>query len=132
VVIAKCIFLEGIRIARPTTHCYESRPRTGILVVPREYKEEAGDIECSAMGKGRHSLRRWGRTKRDMVRYLGLRRHAETRRGNTRNREEQKTSVMSGGPPREVELGCTACPNHVALRFGPENAVDKVERRQPD
>ncbi len=56
---------------------------------------------------------------------------------NTRKLDEEtgtkkgrKTSVISDGPPREVELRRTACPNHVALRFSPETAVVEVERRQ--
>jgi len=58
----------------------------------------------------------------DMVRYLGLRRHAETRRGNTRNKGEQENScnkwwaTTRGGAathcvsqPRRLEIRLRKC-----------------------
>src|SRR6266478_8879302 len=74
------------------------------------------------MGKGRRSLRRWCRTKHDMVRYLDLWRHAETQRGNTRNKEEQEDKrnkwwvTMRGGAgthwvsqPRRLKIRRRKC-----------------------
>jgi len=59
---------------------YGSRPRSGNPAVPLLCKEEAGGVERPPKETGQHTLRRWGRTRRERVRRLGRPQHAGTRR----------------------------------------------------
>ena len=110
--------VKGRKVDKRTD--YGSTPQIGILVVLRVYKEEASDVGWSAMARGRCCLRRWGRTRHEVVLHL-----SGTRKIDEETLESGVASLCV--ELQQVRLRRTACPNHVALRFSSEDPAVEVE-----